>query len=86
MLFPAPIQSLFPSVVSGEWTALAAAYYNTIGFIGAFAASLVFGLLVDWAGSFAIGWLWLALVPWIGVAAALSLPTAATPTSSLDGA
>ena len=82
MLFPAPIQSLFPSVVSGEWTALAAAYYNTIGFIGAFAASLVFGLLVDWAGSFAIGWLWLALVPWIGVAAALSLPTAATPTSS----
>jgi ACS family hexuronate transporter-like MFS transporter len=74
MLFPAPIQALFPTVVSTEWTALAAGYYNTLGFVGAFAASLVFGFLVDWSGSFAAGWLWLALVPWIGVAAALSFP------------
>jgi predicted MFS family arabinose efflux permease len=69
MLFPAPIQSLFPTVVPPEWTALAAGYYNTLGFCGAFAASLVFGLLVDWSGSFAAGWAWLALVPWLGVAA-----------------
>jgi MFS family permease len=63
MLFPAPIQSLFPSVVPEEWTALAAGYYNTIGFIGAFSASLVFGYLVDWLNSFTVGWLWLASIP-----------------------
>jgi predicted MFS family arabinose efflux permease len=73
MLFPAPIQSLFPSVVPEEWTALAAGYYNTIGFIGAFSASLVFGCLVDWFGSFTVGWLWLASIPVVGIAAALSL-------------
>jgi predicted MFS family arabinose efflux permease len=73
MLFPAPIQSLFPFVVPEEWTALAAGYYNTIGFSGAFSASLVFGYLVDWFGSFTLGWLWLASIPVVGIAAALSL-------------
>jgi predicted MFS family arabinose efflux permease len=73
MLFPAPIQSLLPTVVPTEWTALAAGYYNTLGFGGAFGASLVFGLLVDWSGSFTAGWAWLALVPWLGVAAGLMI-------------
>jgi MFS transporter, ACS family, hexuronate transporter len=77
MLFPAPIQSLFPSVVPAERTALAAGYYNTLGFSGAFAASLVFGSLVDRSGSFTNGWLLLALVPLIGVAAGLAFPRAA---------
>jgi predicted MFS family arabinose efflux permease len=91
MLFPAPIQSLFPSVVPTEWTALAAGYYNTLGFSGAFAASLVFGLLVDWSGSFAAGWMWLAVVPWLGVAAGLmiqqhhSAPNTRWPTTSEGG-
>jgi predicted MFS family arabinose efflux permease len=75
MLFPVPIQSLFPTVVPKEWTALAAGYYNTLSFCGAFPASLVFGLLVDRTGSFTAGWVWLALVPWLGVAGALVIPT-----------
>jgi predicted MFS family arabinose efflux permease len=73
MLFPAPIQSLFPQVVQQESTAIAAAYYNTIGFLGAFGASLAFGYLVDFAGSFTPGWVGLAAVPLLGVAAALAL-------------
>jgi MFS transporter, ACS family, hexuronate transporter len=73
MLFPAPIQSLFPLVVSEDWTAVAAAYYNTIGFFGAFGASLLFGYLVDQSGSFTAGWLFLAGIPLVGIAAALSL-------------
>jgi predicted MFS family arabinose efflux permease len=76
MLFPAPIQSLFPMVVPAAQTALAAAYYNTIGFIGAFAASLLFGFLVERSGSFTIGWLLLAIVPLAGIVSALLLPIA----------
>jgi predicted MFS family arabinose efflux permease len=79
MLFPAPIQSQFSSVVSTECTALAAGYYNTLGFVGAFAASLLFGVLVDWSGSFALGWLWLALAPVVGATAALSLAIPSSP-------
>jgi predicted MFS family arabinose efflux permease len=73
MLFPAPIQSLFPQVVPQESTAIAAAYYNTIGFLGAFGASLAFGYLVDFAGSFTPGWMGLAAIPLLGIAAALAL-------------
>jgi len=73
IFFAAPIQALFPLVVPGQWTALAAAYYNTIGFVGAFLASLAFGFLVDWSSSFTVGWLWLAAIPVIGIAAVLSL-------------
>jgi predicted MFS family arabinose efflux permease len=73
MFFAAPIQSLFPLVVPGQWTALAAGYYNTIGFVGAFLASLVFGFLVDWSASFAVAWLCLASIAVAGILAALSL-------------
>jgi predicted MFS family arabinose efflux permease len=73
MLFPAPIQSLFPLVIAEERTAIAAAYYNTIGFFGAFGASLLFGYLVDRSGSFTAGWLFLAAIPLVGIGAALSL-------------
>ena len=72
--FPAPVQSRFPSVVPTAWTALAAAYYNTLGWAGAFGAVLLFGYLVDWTGSFTTAWLWLALVPWLGVAAGVIFP------------
>ena len=44
-LFPAPIQSLFPMVVEEDSIALGAGYFNTLGFIGAFCASLGFGYL-----------------------------------------
>jgi MFS family permease len=71
MLFPVPIQSLFPFVMPQEWAALATGYYNTIGFIGAFSASLVFGYLVDCFSSFTVGWFLLASVPVVGVVAAL---------------
>jgi predicted MFS family arabinose efflux permease len=74
MMFPAPVQSLLPAIVPTEETAPAAAYYNTIGWAGAFAASLLFGFLVDWTGLFNVGWFWLALIPWLGVAAAYALP------------
>jgi predicted MFS family arabinose efflux permease len=84
MLFPAPIQSLFPSVVPEEWTALAAGYYNTIGFIGAFSASLVFGYLVDWLNSFTVGWLWLASIPVVGIVAALSLQIHGGPAPAMN--
>jgi predicted MFS family arabinose efflux permease len=73
MFFAAPVQSLFPSVIAEEWTALAAGYYNSIGFFGAFAASLLFGFLVDRTSSFTLGWLFLAMIPIVGVVAALSL-------------
>ena len=74
MLFPAPIQSLFPFVTPEGWTAVAAAYYNTIGFIGAFSISFVFGYLVDRFGSFTMSWLLLASIPLAGILAALLLP------------
>jgi len=74
MLIPAPIQSLFPFVMPKEWAALAAGYYNTLGFIGAFSAFLVFGYLVDWFSSFTVGWLLLASIPVVGILAALLLP------------
>jgi len=74
MLFPAPIQSLFPFVAPEGWTAVAAGYYNTIGFIGAFSISLVFGYLADRFGSFTMSWLLLASVPVVGIGAALALP------------
>jgi MFS family permease len=77
MLFAAPTQSLFPFVIAEEWTAFAAGYYNTIGFFGAFAASLLFGFLADRPGSFTAGWLSLSAIALIGVLAALSVPIAA---------
>ncbi len=73
MLFPAPIQSLFPSIVPAQDTAIAAAYYNTIGFIGAFVASLAFGYIADLAGTFSAGWLFLAAIPLLGTVAAVRL-------------
>jgi MFS family permease len=66
MFFAAPIQSLFPYVIAEKWTALAAGYYNTLGFIGAFSASLLFGIVVDRFATFSIGWLLLASAPLIG--------------------
>jgi cyanate permease len=72
--------------VSPEWTALAARYYNTLGFVGAFAASLLFGVLVDWSGSFALGWLWLALAPVVGATAALTLAIPSSPGEASAGA
>lgn len=74
MFFAAPTQSLFPFVIAGEWTALAAGYYNTIGFFGAFAASLLFGFLADRLADFAAGWLSLSVIALIGVLAVLEVP------------
>ena len=74
MLFAAPIQSLFPVVVDEELVALGAGYFNTLGFIGAFCASLGFGYLVDHVLTFAGGWLFLASINMFGVVAALALP------------
>jgi predicted MFS family arabinose efflux permease len=74
MLFPAPIQSLFPFVAPRGSTAVAAGYYNTIGFIGAFLVSLIFGFLTDRFGSFTVSWLLLGVIPLIGVIAAMLLP------------
>jgi ACS family glucarate transporter-like MFS transporter len=74
MFFAAPIQSLFPFVIAQESTALAAGYYNSIGFVGAFLASLLFGFLVDRSSNFTVGWLFLSSIPIVGVIAALSLP------------
>jgi predicted MFS family arabinose efflux permease len=81
MLFPAPIQSLFPMVIDEELVALAAGYFNTLGFIGAFCASLGFGYLVDHVLTFAGGWLFLASINMFGVVAALAL----RPPRSIDG-
>jgi MFS family permease len=74
MFFAAPTQSLFPFVIAEDWTALAAGYYNTIGFFGAFAASLLFGFLADRAGDFAAGWLSLSAISVIGILAVLAVP------------
>ena len=74
MFFAAPTQSLFPFVIPQEWTALAAGYYNTIGFIGAFVASLLFGFLADRLGSFTAGWLSLSALSLGGLVAALYVP------------
>jgi predicted MFS family arabinose efflux permease len=74
MFFAAPVQSLFPFVIAQEWTALAAAYYNSIGFVGAFLASLAFGVVVDWFSDFTVGWLFFSVIPILGIVAAVSLP------------
>lgn len=81
MFFAAPTQSLFPLIVAEEWTALAAGYYNTIGFFAAFAASLLVGFLADHLASFTAGWLLLSLIALIGVLAAMSvrIPTCSGP-------
>ena len=77
MFFAAPVQSLFPFVIAQEWTALAAAYYNSIGFVGAFLASLMFGFLVDRFSDFAVGWLFFSAIPVLGIVAAVLLPISA---------
>jgi FSR family fosmidomycin resistance protein-like MFS transporter len=82
MLFPAPIQSLFPTVMDDELVALGAGYFNTLGFIGAFCASLGFGYLVDHVLTFAGGWLFLASINVFGVGAALTLPAPISISSS----
>lgn len=74
MLFAAPVQSLFSDIVPEEWAGLAAGYYNTLGFLGTFLVSFIFGLLLDWASSFAVGWLWMAAIIFVGVVAAVLLP------------
>ncbi len=74
MFFAAPTQSLFPFVIPEQWTALAAGYYNTIGFIGAFSASLLFGFLADRLGNFTAGWLSLSVISLVGLLAVLSVP------------
>lgn len=73
MFFAAPTQSLFRFVIEEEWTALAAAYYNTIGFFGAFFASLLFGLLADRLANFTAGWLLLSTISLIGIVGVLSI-------------
>ena len=77
MFFAAPVQSLFPFVIAQEWTALAAAYYNSIGFVGAFLASLMFGFLVDRFSDFTVGWLFFSAIPVLGIVAAVLLPISA---------
>jgi MFS transporter, FSR family, fosmidomycin resistance protein len=72
-LFAAPLQSLFPMVVNEDWVALGAGYFNTLGFAGAFCASLGFGYLVDHMLTFAAGWLFLGSITVFGVCAALTL-------------
>jgi predicted MFS family arabinose efflux permease len=72
-LFAAPLQSLFPMVVDENSTALGAAYFNTLGFTGAFCASLGFGYLIDRVQTFAAGWLFLGSITVVGVCAALTL-------------
>jgi MFS family permease len=74
MFFGAPTQSLFPFVIPEEWTALAAGYYNTIGFFGAFFASLLFGILADHLASFTAAWLSLSVISLIGIVAVPSVP------------
>lgn len=73
MLFAAPIQSLFSSIVPEELAGLAAGYYNMLGFLGTFLVSFIFGLLLDQFSNFAVGWFWLAFFILFGVGAAALL-------------
>lgn len=73
MLFAAPVQSLLAIIVPGELAGVAAAYYNTLGFLGAFAVPLIFGLTVDWM-SFEAGWIFCAGVVLAGILAAMLIP------------
>jgi predicted MFS family arabinose efflux permease len=73
MLFSAPMQSILPMLAPDRWTGIAAGYYNTLGWCGAFLATTVFGILVDSLGSFTIGWIWLAVLPLLGSGAAFLL-------------
>jgi predicted MFS family arabinose efflux permease len=73
MLFSAPMQSILPVLAPDRWTAIAAGYYNTLGWCGAFLATAVFGILVDSLGRFTIGWFWLAVLPLLGSGAAFLL-------------
>jgi hypothetical protein len=68
-----PRSPLFPVVGDRDSTALAAGYFNTLGFTGAFCASLGFGYLVDRVQTFAAGWLFLGSITVVGVCAALTL-------------
>lgn len=68
-----PAQSLISRFVPEGAVAVAAGYYNTMGWLGTFLSTFLFAIVVESSGSFTLAFCMLAIFPIIGMVAAFKV-------------